>query len=105
MRRRAREVVDAGLASAPTHAPLYRILGTLQDNDGDVEAARDSFREGLRLNPGYAQLYHAWARLEGRIMNYGALAELDKRAKAAFPQPDAEDTWGSSAGGVYGGDV
>ena len=80
-------MVAAGLAVAPTHAPLYRILGTLQDGAGEVEEARASFREGLRLNPGYAQLYHAWARLEGRIMNYGALNELNKRARAAFPPP------------------
>jgi len=83
----ARRAVDEGLAAAPTHAPLYRVLGAMQDVAGDVEAARASFREGLRLNPGYAQLYHAYARLEGKLGNWGALSELNQRAKAAFPAP------------------
>ena len=45
----------------------------MQDVSGEVEGARASFREGLRLNPGYAQLYHAFARLEGKLANWGAL--------------------------------
>ena len=53
----------------------------------DVEAARAAFAEGLRLNPGSAQLYHASAQLEGKLLNWGALNELNKRAKLAFPQP------------------
>ena len=77
--REARAAVDAGLKASPTHAPLYRVLGAMQDVAGDVEAARASFQEGLRLNPGYAQLYHAFARLEGKLANWGALAELNDR--------------------------
>ena len=50
---------------------------------------RASFREGLRLNPGYAQLYHAFARLEGKLANWGALNELNEKAKAAFPVPES----------------
>ena len=63
---------------------IYRVLGAMQDVAGEVEEARASFREGLRLNPGYAQLYHAWARLEGKLGNWDALNELNKRAKASF---------------------
>ena len=55
---------------------------------GDVEGARASFREGLRLNPGYAQLYHAFARLEGKLANWGALNELNQKAREAFPVPE-----------------
>ena len=84
--RQARNAVEEGLERAPTHAPLYRILGGMQDLAGEVEAARASFEEGLRLNPGYAQLYHAAARLEGRLLNWGALNELNKKARDAFPQ-------------------
>ena len=86
--RDARQTVDEGLHVAPTHAPLYRVLGAMQDVAGEVEAARASFKEGLRLNPGYAQLYHAYARLEGRLANWGALNELNVKAKAAFPVPE-----------------
>ena len=46
----ARTAVDEGLVAAPTHAPLYRVLGAMQDLAGDVEGARASFTEGLRLN-------------------------------------------------------
>ena len=87
----ARAVVEKGIAVAPTHAPLHRVLGSLQDAANEVEGARASFREGLRLNPGYAQLYHAWARLEARLLNWGALNELNKRAREAFPQPSMAD--------------
>ena len=55
---------------------------------GDVEGARASFTEGLRLNPGYAQLYHAYAKMEGKLANWGALNELNAKAKAAFPMPE-----------------
>ena len=85
--RHARQCVDEGLKVCPTHAPLYRVLGAMEDVAGDVEAARAAFAEGLRLNPGYAQLYHASAQLEGKLLNWGALNELNKRAKLAFPQP------------------
>ena len=68
--KKARQCVDDGLAAAPTHAPLYRVLGAMQDVSGDVEGARASFAEGLRLSPGYAQLYHASARLEGKLLNW-----------------------------------
>ena len=37
---------------------------------------------------GYAQLYHAYARLEGKLANWGALNELNQKAKAAFPVPE-----------------
>ena len=88
---KARAAVEAGLEAAPTYAPLYRVLGAIQDVSGEVEAARASFKEGLRLNPGYAQLYHAWARLEGKLGNWEALNQLNKRAKAAFPSPGMAD--------------
>ena len=81
--------VEDGLREAPTHAPLYRVLGAMQDVAGDVEGARASFKEGLRLNPGYAQLYHAYAKLEGRLANWGALNELNQQAKVAFPVPES----------------
>ena len=45
--------------------------------------------------PRYAQLYHAWARLEGRLGNWAALNELNKRAKLAFP--DVDGAGGGSA--------
>ena len=64
---------------------------------GDVEGARASFAEGLRLSPGYAQLYHASARLEGKLLNWGALNDLNKRARIAFPQ--------LGGGGVTSGSV
>eukprot|EP00900_Chrysochromulina_parva_P012275 jgi/Chrpa1/21048/Chrysochromulina_OHIO_Genome00009061-RA len=89
--REARAAVERGLEVAPTHAPLYRVLGAMQDVAGEVELARSSFKEGLRLNPGYAQLYHAWARLEGRLGNWDALSDLNKRAKAAFPSPVVDE--------------
>ena len=135
--REARQAVDEGLAANPTHAPLYRVLGAMQDVAGDVEAARASFREGLRLNPGCtpppapsstfthrpsyahashrdepqphearrsptrlvctrarppadAQLYHAFARLEGKLGNWGALNELNQMAARAFPVPEPQ---------------
>jgi len=81
----ARATVEQGLQVAPTHGPLYCVLGKLQDIEGDTEGARASFRKGLDLNPTYAQLYHAWARLEGKMLNWDALAELNRRAREAFP--------------------
>ena len=78
-----------GPSASALEAHGYRVLGAMQDVAGDVEAARASFQEGLRLNPGYAQLYHAFARLEGKLANWGALAELNDRAKAAFPVPES----------------
>ena len=33
-------------------------------------------QEGLRLQPSYAQLYHAWAKLEGRLLNWQVHALL-----------------------------
>ena len=62
----------------------------MQDLAGEIEEARRSFETGLRLNPGYAQLYHAWARLEGRLGNWGGLNEINKRAQAAFPSATIE---------------
>ena len=43
----------------------------MQDDAGEIEGARASFSEGLRLRPDYAPIYHAWARLEGRLGNPG----------------------------------
>ena len=91
--------MDAGLRVAPTHAPLYRVLGAMQDVDGDVEGARASFTEGLRLNPGYAQLYHAFARLEGKLGNWAALNALNQQAQRAFPVPESQS---AAAGGMPG---
>lgn len=88
----ARQTVERGIELAPTHAPLHRLRGSLQDQAGEVEAARASFKEGLRLNPGYAQLYHAWARLEARVLNLEGMAEVNRRARQAFPQPGLEGT-------------
>ncbi len=101
-RDEAQREVERGLEREPTHAPLYRVLGSLQDAAGLVDEARASFREGLRLNPGYAQLYHAWARLEARVMNWAALSELNKQAKQAFPQPGDEAGTAAAGGGGVG---
>lgn len=87
----ARAMAERGIELCPTHAPLFRVLGSVQDQAGEVEEARASFREGLRLNPGYAQLYHAWARLESRTLNLDALNALNKRARLAFPQPGVQE--------------
>ena len=83
--RVARATAEEGMRRAPSHAPLHHLLGSLYDKADEVEAARRAFREGLELQPDYAQLYHAWARLEGRLGNLDGLAEINARAREAFP--------------------
>ena len=70
-----------------------------QDAANDVEGARASFAEGLRLRPDYAQLYHAWARLEARLLNWGALQELNERARMAFPAQQPSPSRAAEADG------
>jgi len=94
----ARAILEQGLLVAPRHVPLYKLLGSLQASDNDVEAARISFERGLQIQPDYAQIYHAWARLEARLLNWQALAELNRRALAAFP-PDRQPSLGVDAEG------
>ena len=84
-RKRARDCVEEGLRLAPRHVPLYKVLGSLQDAANEIEAARTSFSKGLELQPDYALLYHAWARLEARLLNWEALNELNRKAQEVFP--------------------
>ena len=84
-RMRARDCIEEGIRLAPRYAPLYKVLGSLQDAANEIDAARLSFGKGLELQPDYALLYHAWARLEARLLNWEALNELNQKAQKAFP--------------------
>ena len=105
-RRTARATLEEGLRRAPEHAPLYRVLGSMQDDAGEIEGARASFSEGLRLRPDYAPIYHAWARLEGRLGNWEGLQKIDEIARRAFPPaaPSPVSPGGDDASVGGGGD-
>ena len=90
----ARAALREGLRAAPGHAPLHTLLGSLLDADNDVEGARAAFREALRLHPGDGRTFHAWARLEARLLHWEGLRLLNEQAQQAFPP---------SRGGAVGG--
>ena len=73
---------------------------------GEIEGARASFSEGLRLRPDYAPIYHAWARLEGRLGNWEGLQKIDEIARRAFPPaaPSPVSPGGDDASVGGGGD-
>ena len=80
---------------SPLHAPSApAVLGSMLDADNDVEGARAAFREALRLHPGDGRTFHAWARLEARLLNWEGLRLLNEQAQQAFPP---------SRGGAVGG--
>lgn len=83
--RDARDAVEEGLRLAPGHAPLHCLMGSMLDEVNDVEGARAAFDEALRLQPGDGRTFHAWARLEARLLNWEGLARLNERARAMFP--------------------
>ena len=56
---------------------LHTLLGSMLDADNDVEGARAAFREALRLHPGDGRTFHAWARLEARLLKKDADATLE----------------------------
>jgi len=99
-------VLKRGLALAPAHGPLYRAAALHAVRHArDYTAARALFNQGLDAAPYYAPLYHAAAEVEARIGNIGALAELDRRAKANFGerQRDAGASGADGGGGdAYG---
>mmetsp|Transcript_30585 Transcript_30585/g.96490 ORF Transcript_30585/g.96490 Transcript_30585/m.96490 type:complete len:227 (+) Transcript_30585:1212-1892(+) len=90
----ARAALREGLRAAPGHAPLHTLLGSMLDADNDVEGARAAFREALRLQPGDGRTFHAWARLEARLLNWEGLRLLNEQAQQVFPP---------SRGGAVGG--
>ena len=86
---------SGALASRPLEAAAgYPLLGSMLDADNDVEGARAAFREALRLHPGDGRTFHAWARLEARLLNWEGLRLLNEQAQQAFPP---------SRGGAVGG--
>ena len=90
-------LVQGPIWSCAYHIPIN--THATQDAANDVEGARASFAEGLRLRPDYAQLYHAWARLEARLLNWGALQELNERARMAFPAQQPSPSRAAEADG------
>ena len=85
---------EADAARRPVATRLHTLLGSMLDADNDVEGARAAFREALRLHPGDGRTFHAWARLEARLLNWEGLRLLNEQAQQAFPP---------SRGGAVGG--
>jgi CheY-like chemotaxis protein len=48
----ARRTLDALVAEAPGHADAYDVLGQVQVEQGELEAARETFRSATELTPG-----------------------------------------------------
>jgi len=81
---RARTCFSNGISRCPQHVQLYRTWGQVEFRARNYARARDLYEQGLKLDPYHAPLYHSAAELEGFIGNFGALNELQLRAKKYF---------------------
>jgi len=62
--RRRRRILQLAIKYNPTNSQLYQSLGIARFDCGDVNGARDAFREGVRSKPDHGPLFNAWASLE-----------------------------------------
>ena len=53
---------------------------------GNIAAARSIFQEGLEADPFHAELFHAYAEMEARLGNIGALQNLHAIAQKFFSE-------------------
>jgi len=115
-------ILRRGIECAPTSAELYRALGDLLLQKGDINnvsseysgififclclshavclscglQAREILEKGIEVNPLHAPTYHSLAELEARVFNVEGLAKLNRKAAAIFShnvmQPNPSST-------------
>ena len=89
---RPEEAIDAlrqALAVAPGFVPAWLNLGTIAEDRGDADAAREAYSAALRLDPGNG---HAQARLATLDTLAGNAAAASAALEAALPlAPTADD--------------
>jgi tetratricopeptide (TPR) repeat protein len=71
--------------ATPNDARIYRRLARLEQEDGQVAAARAVLQEGLRLHPDNSFLWHGLGQLEGSVGNEALQKEYWEKAMAVDP--------------------
>jgi tetratricopeptide (TPR) repeat protein len=71
--------------ATPNDARIYRRLARLEQEDGQVTAARSVLQEGLRLHPDNSFLWHGLGQLEGSMHNEALQKECWEKAMAVDP--------------------
>lgn len=71
---------DSISAVAPAHsvASVYSVWGATEAEYGNVEAARELFRRGIRINPSHEACWRSFANVEEKCGNYELASELRK---------------------------
>lgn len=68
------------LATRPTYADVHYMVGTLFERRDELDAAAESWREALRLNPSYIEALLALASLHEREGDFEMSRQLTERA-------------------------
>ncbi|KAI5082781.1 hypothetical protein GOP47_0002524 [Adiantum capillus-veneris] len=86
---RARELFKLAASKDSKHQPIWNAWGWMEYKEKNIELARQYFRKSLSINSRTAEAartYHAWAKMEGEVGNYGSARELFKYALRVDPQ-------------------
>eukprot|EP00622_Pseudochattonella_farcimen_P001163 FR735787.1.p1 GENE.FR735787.1~~FR735787.1.p1 ORF type:complete len:157 (+),score=23.38 FR735787.1:44-472(+) len=61
----------------------------MESKRGNYERARELFEKGIDQDPFHAQIFHAYAEMEAKLVNIPALQQLDARARELFSEDAA----------------
>lgn len=86
-----REVLEEAIRRFPEFDKLYLMKGQLEEREGNQEAARSAYRQGLGRCMGSVPLWRSLARLEERSGATGKARSLLEQAR--HRNPKNEDLW------------
>jgi len=83
---RARAFSEKALALDSNVAEGHMVRGMIRQYlDWDLKGSEQSFREAIRLNPGFAEAHHELSMLLHRVKRFGAALEAGQQAVAHAP--------------------
>jgi tetratricopeptide (TPR) repeat protein len=73
----SRELYERGVKADPRHGPLYNAYGKIEASLGNVDRAREIYRQGIAANcQECVSVYHGWGVLELNNGQYGRARQL-----------------------------
>ena len=85
----AKKLLDEAVNLYPNFPKLWMMMGQIyHQEDNDVDAARDSYKKGLRLNPKSVPLWLLWSRLEESIKQINVSRSILEKGRRQNPKEE-----------------